>query len=85
LDNSARSEIECALDWQEMLRRMRAQVGALGRVVPQQWNGPRKLDTESRYAKSTLSRSDAVSDVELFEQVYTVKSVALTLERTASR
>jgi transposase-like protein len=32
------------------------------------------------YAKSTLSRSDAVSAVELFEQGFTARSVALSLD-----
>lgn len=32
------------------------------------------------YSKSTLSRSDAVSAVELFEQGFTAKSVALSLD-----
>uniref|UniRef100_UPI00374F0E61 DUF3024 domain-containing protein n=1 Tax=Rhodococcus globerulus TaxID=33008 RepID=UPI00374F0E61 len=32
------------------------------------------------YSRSTLSRSDAVSAVELFEEGFTAKSVALTLD-----
>ncbi len=54
------------------------------------WSGPRKLDTvimclasngvAAMYSGSTLSRSDAVSAVELFEQGLTAKSVALALD-----
>jgi transposase len=36
------------------------------------------------YSKSTLSHSDAVSAVELFEQGFTAKSVALSLDLAAA-
>lgn len=68
---------------------MRCQVGAGWEVLAQWWTGPRKLDTEFRYpssgssqiySKSTLSHTDAVSALELFEQGYTAKSVAISLD-----
>lgn len=62
--------VQFVLDGQQMLRRVDGEVRPLREVVTQQWTGPRKLNTESRYpssgssqmySKSTLSHSDAVS------------------------
>ena len=65
----------------------------LREVLPKQWTGPRKLDTESKdpssgsiqmYSKSTLSHSDAIAAVEMFEQGFTAKSVAISLDLARS-
>jgi hypothetical protein len=54
----------------EVFRSEDGQVRALGNVLPQYWNGPRKLDTESRYpslrscqmhAKNMVSHSDVAN------------------------
>ncbi|NHP17250.1 hypothetical protein G8767_27250 [Rhodococcus sp. IC4_135] len=37
------------------------------------------------YSKSTLSHTDAVSALELFEQGYTAKSVAISLDLALSK
>ncbi len=72
-------EIGCGVD---------GQVGSFREVLAQQWSGPRKSDTKSKdpsygssqmYSRNTLSHSDAVSAIELFEQGFTAKSVSMSL------
>jgi transposase len=89
VESFPRSAVDLGDHVGDVRRGVLGEVGAFRKVLSQQWSGPQKLDTEIMcpsleesilYSRSTLSRSDAVSAVGLFEEGFTSKSVALALD-----